>query len=63
MLVNVVQTPDFTPYSDLYITSETRMVFFPGPGEGPVLSGLSLDLEGVIKIDGELVTCVNQNLI
>lgn len=58
LLVTVEYDPDAEVYKSPPLASTAQRHFFPGPGEGLTLQGLTVHLEGVVRIDGHLL-CVS----
>jgi hypothetical protein len=54
VLVSVIHTPDQELNSTEGLSPDIQRLFLPGPGEGTTQHGVSLKLEGVIQIDGQL---------
>ena len=54
VLVSIIHTPDQESNSTEGLSPDIQRLFLPGPGEGTAQHGVSLKLEGVIQIDGQL---------
>lgn len=51
-------SPDEIPYKSPPLAPSAQRHFLPGPGEGLPFQSISLHLEGVIRIEGHLLTYV-----
>ncbi|KAK1232383.1 WD40 repeat protein [Marasmius sp. AFHP31] len=61
VLINVSYHSDEAVYQFQQPTSPTQKNFLPGPGEGFPLTGVHLHFEGVIRIEGNLVSLSPRN--
>ncbi|KAI0047802.1 RIC1-domain-containing protein [Auriscalpium vulgare] len=56
VLVSVQYRPDETPYSTPPLGSSSQRNFLSGPGEAVPLQAISLNFEGVIRVEGTLLS-------
>ncbi|CAL1696319.1 unnamed protein product [Somion occarium] len=56
VLVTVEYSPNETPYQSPPLVPSAQRHFLPGPGEGLPFQSISLHFEGVIRIEGQLLS-------
>lgn len=55
VLASLRQRPDEIPYGTPRLGSSSMRTFLPGPGEALPLQALVIHLEGVVRIEGNLL--------
>ncbi|KAF8592018.1 RIC1-domain-containing protein [Ramaria rubella] len=55
VLVVVEYSNALTPYRTPRLSAAAQQQFLPGPGEGPPIQSVSLQFEGVVRIDGGIL--------
>jgi hypothetical protein len=55
VLVVVEYSSASTPYRASQLSAAAQRQFLPGPGEGPPIQSVSLQFEGVVRIDGGIL--------
>ena len=60
VLVTVIFHPDETIYQAPPLSTNAQRNFLAGPGEAFPLSSVSLQFEGVIRVEGTLIRCVKR---
>ncbi|KAI0274897.1 RIC1-domain-containing protein [Gloeopeniophorella convolvens] len=56
VLASLHQKPDEAPYATPHLASNTLRTFLPGPGEALPLQALVIRFEGVIRVEGSLLS-------
>lgn len=63
VLVVVEYSSNATSYRTPRLSAVAQRQFLPGPGEGSSIQSISLQFEGVIRIDGVILRCAQVNSV